>query len=585
MKNELLDKIKKLRLILKKHDNLYFKKSLPIISDTLYDKLKLKLENLEKAYFKKNIGVNIGDDRLKIFTKKKHINLMLSINNAFNINDVLKFNKNISKKLNNNINDISYTVEPKIDGIAINILYKNGVLHHAITRGNGVEGDNITNNIKHINNLPFFLKNYSKFKDPEIIEIRGEIYMDNKDFENINNELLKLGNVVYKTSRNATSGIIKSKNIDYQKISKLKILFFGIGYYNKDIFINQIEVYENFKKWGLPIFTNFFYAKNIQESILYIEKLKEQRENLSYNIDGIVLKINDISKQKLLGNSFKYPKWAIAYKFSSKKHETLIKNININIGKKGILTPVAILNPINIDGTIIQKSTLHNYEFIEQKDIRIGDTVILEKSGTIIPSILNVVKEKRSNNTIKYLFPKSCPSCGKEVYKDQNSIQYICKNKFECPDQITNNIIHFVSKECLNISNFGYSTINKLVNKKLCNDITDIYYLQLSDLISIDNINLILANKILKNIQKTLINNIEFYKLIYSLNIPNVGKQTALKLNDSFKHLEDFINYKNFIEKLENIKLPNKTKNEIKEYFLCNTNIIIIKKLIKIGFN
>ena len=583
MKNKLLHKIKKLSLTLKKHDDLYFKKSLPIISDVLYDKLRLKLENLENIYLKKNININIGDDRLKFFTKKKHINLMLSINNAFNINDVLKFNKNISKKLNNQV--ISYTVEPKIDGMAINILYKNGFLHHATTRGNGVEGDDITNNIKYINNLPFFLQNYSKLKDPKIIEVRGEIYIDNKDFENINNESLKLKNIIYKTSRNATSGIIKSKNIDSKKISKLKICFFGLGYSDKNIFLNQVEIYENLKKWGLPILTDFYYAKDIEECIVFIKKLKEKKENLSFNIDGIVLKVNDIEKQKSLGNSLRYPKWAIAYKFSSQKHTTVIKNININIGKKGILTPVAILDPVNIDGTIIGKSTLHNYEFIKQKDIRIGDIVVLEKSGTVIPSILDVIKEKRSNNLIKYLFPKNCPSCGKEIYQSKNNTQYICINKFECREQITNNIIHFASKECLNIKNFGYYTVSKLVNKKLCYDITDIYNLKLTDLLSIDNINLIIAKKILENIQKTLINSIKLDKLIYSLNIPNVGKTTASKLSNHFNKLEDFINDKMLIEKLENIKFSTSTKNEIKKYFLCNKNIIIIKKLIKIGLN
>ena len=388
------------------HDELYYKQSSPEISDQVYDGLKAELEKLLKNHPALNNKGNpidlIGDDRSEAFERYSHKSPMLSLENTYNKSEFINFVSRIEKQIVDQT--LKFSIEPKIDGVAVSLTYRNGVLKRALTRGNGSEGDDITRNVRLIKNLPMSLEPKDNSL-PTLMEIRGEIYMRHDEFERINSIRLRDNLETYKNPRNLAAGTIKLLDHKEAKKRQLNIVTYGIGAFEPyESFKTQEMVQIKLKKWGFPVLEKFWIAHNFEEAWKCIEKLDSIRNDFAYPTDGAVIKVDEFTLQKLLGSTSKAPKYAIAYKFESEQVETILKDIQLQIGRTGVLTPVAILEPIQLAGTLVSRATLHNEDEIIRKDIRIGDTVLVQKAGEIIPQILSVNFKKRTKNTKAFSF-------------------------------------------------------------------------------------------------------------------------------------------------------------------------------------
>ncbi|BBA85355.1 DNA ligase [endosymbiont of Sipalinus gigas] len=578
MKNTIYKKINLLKKKIRKLEYNYYINNKSIVSDYNYDLLINKLINLENKYPK--LCTNNSPTKkiydTTFFNKKKiknyHIKPMLSIKNTYCIKDIINFDKNIHRKLNinNNLN-ITYCCEVKIDGIALSIVYKNGKLIKATTRGNGLIGEDVTKNISGINNIPLLFNNIKHI--PNIIEIRGEIYISNIDFNK-----LKLKNKKICNSRNLVSGFIRKHNIEEENKKYLNFINYGIGYTDNINTDSHYCILKYNEKLGLKIDINNKLCNSIKDVINYINSFNIIKKNIEYQTDGIVIKVNSIKLQNILGVSYKYPNWLISYKFTPEKKITKLIDIIYEISKNGIITPIGILLPIIIDGSKIKKISLFNINYIKKIDIMIGDYVYIKKSGNVIPNIESVLIEKRKNNLElkKVEIIKNCPSCKNNIESINNTFKCI-SDVYECKSKLKSYIFHFVSKNSFSIYGLGKRLIELFVNENIINDEIDIFNLH-----NKININNKLKKNIIESINKS--KNIVFYKFIYSLNIKNIGIQTAINISKKYKsiyELIEFENNKDFLLKVVN----KKTINNILTFFKNSKNIEKIKKLIKIGIN
>jgi DNA ligase (NAD+) len=399
-----LQRIQFLRKEIKHHDQLYYQKAKPEISDAEYDRLKRELKNLEPKYPELPIFDSpteaIGDDRLETFEKAKHREAMYSLDNAFSHEELIDFDDRLHRLLPHQ--PIHYVVEPKIDGLAIALTYENGYLTQALTRGNGVEGDIITTNAKTIHSIPTHLKGHSH---PKIIEIRGEVYMTYKEFLRINEEREEAGLPTFANPRNLAAGTIKLLDPKQTAQRKLEIVLYGIGLCQPAIFKRHHEVHPTLHSWGLPTVEKYWMAPDIDTAWKNLKELEALRHKFSYPTDGGVIKLDDIALEHEVGNTAKAPRWALAYKFPPEQAQTLLESIDVQVGRTGVLTPVAHLKPVHISGSTVSRATLHNEDEIHRKDIRVGDTVIVEKAGEVIPAVVSVIKEKRPHGSKPFRFP------------------------------------------------------------------------------------------------------------------------------------------------------------------------------------
>ena len=477
-KKEILKEYKKKIKQIKKFDLYYYDKSSPLVSDQIYDNLKKEILSLEiKNNFlksKDSPSEIVGYKPSKNFKKIMHKVPMLSLANAFSEEDLFNFEKKISNYLDRaNISNIFYTAEPKIDGISASLIYKNGEFITGLSRGDGKEGEDITANLKTIEDIPKFIKT-KEF--PKEIDVRGEVFIQNSDFKKLNQK--------FANPRNAASGSLRQKNPEETKKIPLKFIAYTFGYADQLNVDSQFEYLKKLKEWGFktnPQNKLISGIKNLMKNYYEIEK---KRTELDFDIDGIVYKVNDFNLQKRLGNVANSPRWAIAHKFSAVNGSTIIKDIEIQIGRTGALTPVAKVEPINIGGVVVSNATLHNEDEIIRKDIRIGDTVLIERAGDVIPHIIKVDFAKRSKNTKKFIFPKYCPSCGSETVKEFNSIskkedavRRCTSEGYECEKIAIEKIKHFVSKDAFNIDGFGKKIVESFWNKKLVKLPQDIFNL------------------------------------------------------------------------------------------------------------
>ena len=517
--------IKKKKLLLK-YNEYYFDKSTPIIDDSKYDKLKKEILDLEKKYkflVKNNPASDlVGFKPSKNFKKVSHKVPMLSLANAFNQDDLINFEKKIINYLNEDEKfEIEYSAEPKIDGISASLIYKNGKFVTGLSRGDGKEGEDITDNLKTIKDIPIEIK--SNFF-PEEIDIRGEVFIQNSDFKKLSNK--------FANPRNAASGSLRQKNPAVTKKIPLKFIAYTFGYEKGLNTISQSKYLNKLKDWGFK--TNPFNkiisgVKNLMKNYNIIET---KRDELDFDIDGIVYKVNDFKLQKRLGNVANAPRWAIAHKFSANSGISRIENIEIQIGRTGALTPVAKIKPINIGGVVVSNATLHNEEEIIRKDIRVGDTVIIERAGDVIPHVISVDLKLRDKKSKTFKFPLSCPSCGSKTIKDFNfttkkedAVRRCSSEGYECEKISIEKIKHFVSKEALNIEGFGKKIVENFWNLnlvKLPQDIFNLNYLKIENLDgwgkqSVANL------KYSINLRK----NISLEKFIYALGIRHIGLENA----------------------------------------------------------
>ena len=580
----IINEINELRNIIRYHDYRYYVLDSPEISDAEYDALFKKLVDLEHQYPElitpDSPTQRIGNNLQKGFQQIEHTQPMLSLDNCFNRKDILKFDSNIKKLCQHN--QIEYVVEPKIDGLAIELIYKNGKFVLASTRGNGYIGEDVTMNVKTIPSVPLTLRQLQNGPMPEYLEVRGEIYMDKNTFQTLNKKRKEQGLPLFANPRNAAAGSVRQLDPKITAERSLNIFCYGIGKVSNGL--DSIKTYYELILWlqQLGLRVNIRYlaiCKNINEVIEYCNHLEKIRNELPYEIDGAVIKVNNLGLQKKLGVKTRSPRWAIAYKFAPIQKTTKLLDIQVQIGRTGIIIPVALLEPVEIGGTIIKKATLHNYEEIIRKDIQIGDVVLVQKAGDIIPEVVMPIKIRRTGNEQKIQIPTRCPVCNSQLVKESDKIILKCPNE-NCSARIKAKLAYFVSKEAMDINGIGNQLINQLVDKNLVKEEIDIYSLTVNDLKKLDGIQRKTAEKIVNAIKQS--KNTTLVKFICALGIEHVGKYIAQLLVEHFGNIEGIKNA-NIQELLSIEGIGEETAKSIKEYFSNKENLKKLEKLLSVG--
>ncbi len=575
--------LKKIKLF-QKYNKHYYNLNNPLVDDFKFDKLKSEIIDLEKKYnflkHKSSPSNSVGFKPSKIFKKVKHKTPMLSLGNAFTEEDLINFEKKIFNFLNNEKGlNIEYSAEPKIDGISASLFYKDGKFLTGLSRGDGKEGEDITENLKTIKDIPHELQ----FKDfPKELDIRGEVFIQNSDFRDLKDK--------FANPRNAASGSLRQKDPKETQKIPLKFIAYTFGYERGLNVSSQEDFLKKLKEWGFktnPLNKTIKTTKDLMKNYNEIEK---KRDQIDFDIDGIVYKVNNFTLQKRLGNVANAPRWAIAHKFSANSSISKIENIEIQIGRTGALTPVAKIRPVNIGGVVVSNATLHNEEEINRKDIRIGDTVLIERAGDVIPHVISVDLKLRSKDSKKFNFPKNCPSCGSKTVKDFNfttkkedAVRRCSSEGYECEKMAIEKIKHFVSKEALNIDGFGKKIVENFWNLNLIKFPHDIFKL---DYTKIENLEgwgkQSVANlRYSINQKKT----ISFEKFIYALGIRHIGLENAKIITKNLKSLKNFISLskKNNFDNLINIDGIGETQiNSIKNFFKNSTNLHVLENLEKV---
>ena len=574
---------KKIKLLTNYNKN-YYDTSKPLVSDKEYDDLKNSILVLESKYTflnsKKSPSKVVGFKPSKNFQKITHRAPMLSLANAFGREDLINFEKKILNFLSKNEDyKLSYSAEPKIDGISASLIYKNGEFKIGLSRGDGKEGEDITANLATIKDIPKKIQ----LKDfPKEIDIRGEVFIQNSDFKNLKEK--------FANPRNAASGSLRQKNSDETKKIPLKFIAYTFGYEKGLKAKNQTDFLKNLDDWGFKTNPLNGLFVGVDDLLINYSKIEKDRAKIDFDIDGIVYKINNFELQKRLGNVANSPRWAIAHKFSSNKAVSKILNIEIQIGRTGALTPVAKIKPINIGGVIVSNATLHNEDEIDRKDIRIGDLATIERAGDVIPHILSVDKIKRDKKSTKFIFPKKCPSCGSKTIKDFNNITKKedavrrCSNEgYECEKIAIEKLKHFVSKDAFNIDGFGKKIVENFWKLNLIKLPQDIFNLDFKKIENLEG----WGRQSMENLKYSINQrkNISLERLIYSLGIRHIGLENAKILSKYFKTFSKFISFSNeeILDDILNVDGIGETQlKSVKNFFENEININILKKLQKI---
>ena len=574
-------RIHQLRKEIDYHNKLYYEESRNIISDFDYDKKIQELIKLEELHpeFKSasSPSVKVGGKITKDFNTFDHNVPMLSLSNTYSNQDLLDFDKRVKKNLN--IEEVEYLCELKYDGVALSIFYENGLFKRALTRGDGEKGDDISNNVITIKTLPL------KLSESVDLEVRGEAFISKSNFMMLNDEKRLNNEELFSNPRNTASGSLKMQDSSIVAERRINCYLYSLVS-DKENITNQEESLNYLKNLGLNVPKTFKKCKNITEVKEYIDYWENEREDLDVETDGIVIKVNNLEYQKVLGNTAKSPRWAIAFKYKSESKKTKVLDIRFQVGRTGAITPVALLDPVELGGSIVKRASLHNSNEIERLDVRINDSVHIEKGGEIIPKVTKVETNERVLDTGKFKFINSCPACDTELKIIEDQAVHYCPNYKKCPPQVSGRIEHFISKNAMNIEFLGPETVKGLINEGLIRDVSDLYNLKYDDIIdlkfNIDEEDKIrsLKNKscenILRSIEKSKEN--EFSNVLFGLGIRYVGKTTAKKLAKSMKSIDAIISadYDKFIEVDE---IGDKIAQSLIKYFNDSENLLIIDKL------
>lgn len=574
--------IEDLKLTIRRHDHLYYVAVSPEISDREYDALYRKLKDLESEFpdliTPDSPTRRVGGEPVEGFKPVKHIAHMMSLDNTYSADEMREFDARVKKNLKGE--EVEYTVELKFDGVSISLLYENGVWKTGSTRGDGVQGDDVTNNLKTIRSIPFVFSDECA-KIPRLIEIRGEAYLTKKAFLEINNEKEKNGEELFANPRNAAAGTLKLLDPKTVARRRLDLYIWGTGYCEGMDFKTHVEVFEYLKIAGFKVNPHYEVCKNIEDAIKYCNSWEEKRYKLDFEIDGMVLKVNSLAQREKLGATSKSPRWAIAYKFQAEKALTQVKDIIVQVGRTGVITPVAILEPVRLSGTTVSRATLHNFDEIGRLDVKIGDHVYVEKSGEIIPKVLSVAKEKRTGKERSFRIPTKCPACGAGVVNLPGEVAVRCEN-IGCPAQIKEAILHFASRNAMDIENMGEAIVDQLVDKKLVKDYGDIYHLDIGDIKDLER----MADKSALNLVKAIRDSKtrELYKLIFGLGIRHVGEHSAWVLASHFGSIENLAQAS--AEELTGIhEIGGVMAGSICNFFNNLHNRAVLKKLRDAGVN
>jgi DNA ligase (NAD+) len=530
-------KVEKLREEIEYQNYLYYVLDQPEISDVQYDRLMRELEKLEGEYSElrspNSPTQRVGAPPLEAFEIFRHTLPMLSLANAFDETEARDFDKRVKKFLGSTA-DITYVAEPKLDGLAVELVYERGQFVVGSTRGDGVNGENITQNLRTIKTIPLQLIR-KEIPAPERLEVRGEVIIQLKKFKELNRKREEMGEPVFANPRNAAAGSVRQLDSKITASRPLEIYCYGLGEVIGKTFKTHSEILQTFPKWGLRTNPHIKRCQDIDEVLGYYHKMNEKRETLPYEIDGIVIKVDRLDLQTRLGEIARSPRWALAFKFQPKQETTKILDIIVQVGRTGALTPVAVMEPVKVGGVEVSRATLHNQDEIDKKDVRVGDTVIIQRAGDVIPEVVQVITSKRKGTEKKFKMPSKCPVCGAEVIKEEAIHRCI---GLDCPAQLKGRIKHFASKRAMDIEGLGVKLTDQLVEKGLIKDVADIYYINKEELIALERMADKSAQNIIDAIEKSKAKPLS--KFLYALGIRHVGETTAEDLARQFPRLDDF---------------------------------------------
>ncbi|MDT3695134.1 MAG: NAD-dependent DNA ligase LigA [Ignavibacterium sp.] len=579
-------RIEELRNEILKHDYNYYVLAQPVISDEKYDLLVKELEKLEsenpQLITEDSPTQRVGRDLTKEFKPVKHKVPMLSLANTYDEQDLFDFDRRVRETLAEN-DKLEYVVELKIDGASVSINYVNGKFKTAATRGDGSVGEEITNNVKTIRSVPLkidagLMKKYHL----EDFEVRGEVFMKIDDFKLLNKERESKGEKLFANPRNSTAGTLKLQDPKIVASRKLNVFLYSL--INEDeTLVSQEQNLKLLKQLGFNVNDKFEVCKNIQDVLKVCEKFEQIRDTLDYEIDGAVVKVNSVRQQNNLGNIAKSPRWAVAYKFKAKQAFTKLLDITWQVGRTGAITPVAELEPVQLAGSTISRATLHNFDEIQRKDIRIGDTVVIEKGGDVIPKIVSVVIDKRPKRSLPAIPPDKCPVCKSKLFKPENEVALYCENA-ECLAQIKGKLIHFASRGAMDIEGLGEALIDLFVEKGFIKNFSDIYKLEdkRSELVKIERLGEKSIDNLLSAIEKS--KSQPFYKVLFAIGVRYVGAGAAQKIADHFNSIDNIIEASE--EEISSIyEIGSSISKSIKQFFADKKNIKLIEELKKAGLN
>jgi DNA ligase (NAD+) len=586
-------RIAELRSQLAHHDELYYRRAKPEITDFEYDTLKKELQGLEQLFPEvaaelggKSSTTQVGDDRTEGFARVKHRQAMTTLDNTYDEAELREFHARLAKALGTD--DLAYTVEPKIDGLAVSLTFEQGKLTRAITRGDGEEGDDVTANVRTIRGLPHTL---AREPFPDLIEIRGEIYLSVEEFRRINQLQEEAGEQPYANPRNLAAGTIKQLDAKLVASRKLEIVLYGLGACTPEIVGSQSAYHAQLEAWGLPVVEKFWSVRGIDAVCGAIHELDALRRGLAYGTDGAVVKLDDFAQQRRIGYRGMgvdgraeaarklSPRWACAFKFPPDRAETRVRDITIQVGRTGALTPVAELEPVLLASTTVKRATLHNAEEIARKDVRIGDAVLVEKAGEIIPAVVAVLVEKRPSGSAPYAFPRECPVCHTAATRAEGEVVWRCPNP-NCPEKVRRRIEHFASKGCVDIEGLGEEMVDLLLRRGLIKAIPDIFRLKVEYLLPLKKSGEVWAANLIAGIEAR--RRADLWRFINGLGIPQVGAAAAKDLARTFRSFEalasapeaDLVRIAGFGEK---------TAGAVRAWFNQPANRMLLEDLIAAG--
>ena len=579
LKSEALAEAERLRKELRHHEYLYYVMDAPTITDAEYDRLMIRLREIEAEYPEdvpadsptQRVGGKVNPE----FTEVKHLTPLLSLGNAFSADELRAFDERVRNGLPQG-SEVEYVLEPKIDGLACSLVYENGKLVRAATRGDGVVGENVTANVRTIRAIPLTLTVPAGEEVPELLDVRGEVYMPRHEFMRLNEERAEKGEAEFANPRNAAAGSLRQ--LDPQVTAKRSLSFFAYNVGNGAL-EKHSDSLAMLKGYGFKVSENYKVVANIEEAIKFIEEFDAKRSSLAYDTDGAVIKVNAVYQQRILGATGKDPRWAIAYKFPPEQAETTLEDIVWRVGRTGVLTPTAVLTPVKLSGSVVSRATLHNEDFIREKGICIGDRVVINKAGEIIPEVLRVVESKRTGEETPVVIPAECPECGWKVERQGSEAAIRCTNP-HCPALGREGLIHFVSRDAMNIEGCGPSVINQLIDSELVRDAADLYSLQKEDLLKLERMGEKSADNLLKAIEASKENELD--KLLFGLGIRHVGAKVARILAEEFGTVKKLLAAEP--EQLAAIRdIGDKIAESVVTWLSVPTNVDLLERLEKAG--
>jgi DNA ligase (NAD+) len=561
------------------HNYRYYVLDQPVVSDAQYDKLLRELQEIEGAHPElitpDSPTQRVGAKPSEAFGEVRHKVPMTSMDNAFDDDEVREWDRRCRQGLERE--KVAYTAEPKFDGTSVSLRYEQGVLVQAGTRGDGTTGEDITVNIRTIKTVPLHLQGKGW---PEVLEVRGEVVIPKRDFERLNAEQLKRGDKVFANPRNAAAGSLRQLDPHITASRPLAFFPWGLGESSQPVAKKYSEVVKHLKDWGFRVSEFFHIAHGIDECLEYYREIRNKRDALPFEIDGVVYKVDELSARDQLGFTARAPRWAIAHKLPAREENTVVEDIIASVGRTGVITPVAVLKPVQVSGVTVTHATLHNQDEVERKDVRVGDTVIVRRAGDVIPEVVGVIKEKRPHDTKTWHMPKKCPVCGSDVVREEGEAAHRCMGGLYCSAQRMGAILHFASRRSMDIEGLGDKLVEQLIEKGMVKTVADIYHLKQDELAELERMGEKSAQNLLAQIERS--KDTTLARFLHSLGIPQVGEATAELLAEHFGSLEVLVNAdKDTLEQVHGIG-PSMAE-DIHRFFAQKHNREVIAALQKAG--